>query len=81
MTGKGRAPKSSLSAPSPLEILRRPQHQGALDLLSVEMLEVPRGAGEKKVGLAVNTGQQNWLVLWLEANVSGKFETLTRIDN
>jgi hypothetical protein len=63
-----------------LEILRRAQHQDALDPLTVEMREVPRVAGQKIVSLAVNRGQQNWLVLLIEANVCWEFEPLRRID-
>src|SRR6266849_9108652 len=53
---KRRAPKPLVSFPTTPELCR-PQHQDALDPLSVEMLEVPRVAGQKIVGLPVNRGQ------------------------
>ena len=69
-----------LSLPATSEILRRAEYEDALDPLAVEMREVPRVAGQKIISLAVNRGQQNWLVLLIEANVYRKFETLRRID-
>lgn len=53
---------NQLSAPAPLKILRRARHQDALDPLSAEMLEVPRVVGQKIVGLALNSSQQNWRI-------------------
>jgi hypothetical protein len=50
MTGKSRGAETAiLSRPATFEILRRTQHQDASDPLVVEMLEVPRVAGQIRV--------------------------------
>ena len=53
------------------KVLRGPQHQHGFDPLSVEVLEVSDVAGYQIVGLALNRGQQNWLILRLESDVPG----------
>jgi len=58
------ASKPSLRAAAPLQILRRAQHQDALDPLSVEMLEVPRVAGlgvGAKLRLSAENGNRCYL--------------------
>jgi hypothetical protein len=55
--------ETGISAASPeLEILRWPQHQDALDPLSVEVLEMSDVASYQIIGFAVNRRQQDWLV-------------------
>ncbi len=45
------------------------------------MLEAPRIAGQKIVGLAVNRSQQDWLILRLQSDVARELETLRRVND
>ena len=61
----GAKPAFSTASPA-VKILCRPQHQDTLNPLSVEMFEMSGVAGQQIVGLPVNRGQQDRLVLPVE---------------
>lgn len=62
------------------KILGRAQHHNTRDSLAVEMLEVPCVAGQKIVGLPMNRGRQDWLVLRIEPDALWQSESLRGDD-
>jgi hypothetical protein len=79
MTGKSRAPKPALSLSATLEILRRAQHQDALDPLAVEMREVPRVAGQKIVRLKIAEAGIQALGSWEPLPTGGPSSSITGV--
>ena len=62
------------------EILRGPQHQHALDPHSVKMRKVFGVTGQQIVGLPMNSGRQDRLILRVEPYGLRQFETLRCVD-